>query len=181
VRFSGLVHVIEIGAVALVLGATAGLLVVTASAVGGQSGPAVPAAPPAPATPAAPASPVVAGAPDVHAREALATALVAVNRHRRGDDAMILLGESLIAVSGRPHDARPLATVLVEALRGHELSTASGRRLAAALAAVLVDPTSEPAADALRDVEAALRAAGVGGSGIVIVETELKRFAARGR
>lgn len=181
----GLARLAEIGAVAALLAGTIALVLAMASAVGGQSAPRSPAAPAAPAAPPAPGAPVAASTPDPRATQGLAIALLHINaRSRSADEVVIGLGESLIAVSGRAHprDPRRLAEVLVETLRGRELPPHTSERLADALATALLDPGADAALQrALGEVDAALRAAGLGAPAVLLVETELKRLTARGR
>lgn len=151
-----------------------------ASQAGAQGVPRAPASPAAPAAPAAPGQP---GAPANGGARQLSLALLQISARDRAPEALVLdLGGSLLAVTpaGRgagAADVGRLAALLVDALRGRELAPDLRNGLAAGLAASLLGPAQADVDAALADVAEALRRAGVGAPGILLIEAELRRLA----
>jgi hypothetical protein len=139
--------------------------------------------PRSPASPAAPAAPGQPGAAAGQGVQQLSLALLQVSAAARAPEALVLdLGGSLLAVTPRGHgasaaDVSRLAALLVDGLRGRELPLELRDGLAAGLAASLLGPPQAAVDAALADVAEALRRAGVGAPGILLIEAELRRLA----
>lgn len=178
------VRIVEIVTVIVLMAAAVGVTLLTATAVRGQPRPPLPASPGAPRTPPAPGAPPDSAAA-VGPVQDVSLALLLINtRGRRADAIVSGLGRTLVSVSGR-RVARPeadrLASVLAEALTGHDLGVAASERLAAGLAAALTTRSDGDELErALGQVHAALAGAGLGRPDLALVDGEIRRLV-RGR